>query len=218
MITATYRYYVDWDNDRSFVDPAENISAYVFEASWEYGRDFASQLSGCSKAGSCRILLDNADGRFSPFNVSSPFHGQMLPGRRVCVTMQIGAGAEVTMWQGYLEAINPSPGIVVGVSTAELVAYGVLASRCLQGRLSIPMHIDIKTGAAVDEVLDAAGFATADRAMKLVGHKTESIYRRYAIVARQDLVDGLKRLAECRAGLDKGPAQQKLIQMQVAAS
>jgi integrase len=40
-------------------------------------------------------------------------------------------------------------------------------------------------------------------AMKLIGHKTESIYRRYAIVARQDLVDGLKRLADYRAGLDK---------------
>ncbi|MBM3789493.1 MAG: hypothetical protein FJW35_03980 [Acidobacteria bacterium] len=35
-------------------------------------------------------------------------------------------------------------------------------------------------------------------AMKLVGHKTESIYRRFAIVARQDLVDGLKRLADYR--------------------
>jgi integrase len=33
-------------------------------------------------------------------------------------------------------------------------------------------------------------------AMKLVGYKTESIYRRYAIVARQDLVDGIKRLAD----------------------
>jgi integrase len=34
--------------------------------------------------------------------------------------------------------------------------------------------------------------------MKLVGHKTESIYRRYAIVAKQDLIDGLKRLADHR--------------------
>jgi integrase len=48
-------------------------------------------------------------------------------------------------------------------------------------------------------------------AMKLVGHKTESIYRRYAIVARQDLVDGLKRLADYRAALDKTPAAQKVV-------
>ena len=48
-------------------------------------------------------------------------------------------------------------------------------------------------------------------AMQLVGHKTESIYRRYAIVAKQDLVDGLKRLADFRAGLDKTPAAPKMV-------
>jgi hypothetical protein len=53
-------------------------------------------------------------------------------------------------------------------------------------------------------------------AMKLVGHKTESIYRRYAIVARQDLVDGLKRLADYRAGLGKAEAEQKVVQIKNA--
>jgi integrase len=55
-------------------------------------------------------------------------------------------------------------------------------------------------------------------AMKLVGHKTESIYRRYAIVARQDLVDGLKRLADYRAGLDKTPAAPKIVSITNASS
>jgi integrase len=54
-------------------------------------------------------------------------------------------------------------------------------------------------------------------AMKLVGHKTESIYRRYAIVARQDLVDGIKRLADYRATIDKTPAEQKVAEIKEAA-
>jgi len=54
-------------------------------------------------------------------------------------------------------------------------------------------------------------------AMKLVGHKTESIYRRYAIAARQDLVDGLRRLAEYHAGLDKAPAEKKVVEFKEAA-
>ena len=54
-------------------------------------------------------------------------------------------------------------------------------------------------------------------AMKLVGHKTESIYRRYAIVARQDLVDGIKRLADYREGIDKSPAEQKVVEITEAA-
>ncbi len=32
-------------------------------------------------------------------------------------------------------------------------------------------------------------------AMKISGHKTESIYRRYAIVAERDIADGLRRVA-----------------------
>jgi integrase len=55
-------------------------------------------------------------------------------------------------------------------------------------------------------------------AMKLVGHKTESIYRRYAIVAKQDLVDGLKRLADYRASLDKAPADPKVVPISSAGS
>ena len=32
-------------------------------------------------------------------------------------------------------------------------------------------------------------------AMQLTGHKTESVYRRYAIVAEQDLREGVEKLA-----------------------
>jgi integrase len=49
-------------------------------------------------------------------------------------------------------------------------------------------------------------------AMQLVGHKTESIYRRYAIVAKNDLVDGMKRLAEYRAVLQEG--QQNVVALE----
>jgi hypothetical protein len=32
--------------------------------------------------------------------------------------------------------------------------------------------------------------------MKLTGHKTESVYRRYAIVSKADLTEGVEKLAK----------------------
>src|SRR5439155_25934217 len=43
-------------------------------------------------------------------------------------------------------------------------------------------------------------------AMKLTGHKTESIYRRYAIVAEADLRAALAKLADFHAALGDGRA------------
>ena len=48
-------------------------------------------------------------------------------------------------------------------------------------------------------------------AMKLVGHKTESMYRRYAIVAKQDLLDGLKRLADYRTQFETKAADCRVV-------
>lgn len=45
--------------------------------------------------------------------------------------------------------------------------------------------------------LERAGVARSV-AMKLVGHKTEAMYRRYAIVSQRDLVEGVSKLAQLR--------------------
>lgn len=42
-------------------------------------------------------------------------------------------------------------------------------------------------------------------AMKLTGHKTEAIYRRYAIVSESDLSDGLKKLAVLHEAEQRAP-------------
>jgi hypothetical protein len=79
LITATYRYHADWNGNGDFSDSSEDISAFVLKASWEMGRDFASHMTGRSKARSCRIILDKSDSRFSAFITGSPLYGKVLP-------------------------------------------------------------------------------------------------------------------------------------------
>ena len=47
-------------------------------------------------------------------------------------------------------------------------------------------------------------------AMQLTGHKTEAVYRRYAIVAEADLAVGVGRLASLHASSRTFPAQLAL--------
>ena len=168
MDLGTYRYYVDWDNGPGQSPPVEpflgafdDISAYALKADWSYGSD--SGTPGQTKAGSASITLDNSSSLFSSYNTLSDIYGKILPGIWVRITMQIGAGAEVTMWQGKLDSIVPRVGDRVTVSTATLQAYGSLQQASADADIDIPMQTDITTGAAADLILDAAGYPAADR-------------------------------------------------------
>jgi integrase len=46
-------------------------------------------------------------------------------------------------------------------------------------------------------------------AMKLTGHKTESVYRRYAIVAKADLTEGVSKLARLHELLEVSPGKSE---------
>ncbi|HYV18626.1 MAG TPA: site-specific integrase [Verrucomicrobiae bacterium] len=58
--------------------------------------------------------------------------------------------------------------------------------------------------------LERAGVSRS-AAMKLTGHKTESVYRRYAIVAEADLLDAVAKVAQHQARLAAGAAARAVV-------
>jgi len=195
---ATYAYYVDWNNDGDFSDANEEVTSDVLSAQWEYGVDWSS-TPGRSKIGACRIKLDNSDGRFSSYNTASPLNTPsqlILPGRAVKVTMTISPAAAVTMWYGYLESLMPTPGIVVGVSTAELLAYGPL-SQISDTEVHLALQTNHATGALVTHILDAASYSASLRSLD-TGLSTLS---KFFVLRDSSALGVLRELEDAESGL-----------------
>jgi len=157
---SRYQFWVDWNNDGTFTGEDEYITDDVIEADWSYGRDYASQLTGNSTAGTCRILLKNNTGKYNSFNTASSLYGSLLPGRRVQILMETDGGESV-MWQGFLETIQPQP-TIHRVHRAELRAtgpFGLISQR----KVNVPMQTSVTTGNAVGVLLNEIGWPGVDR-------------------------------------------------------
>ena len=153
--TFGYVLEVDWDGDGNFNSELDNITAYTMAVDCVRGRNYASQLTGRSQAGSLQAVLKNRDGRFSSFLASGPLYGDILPGRKVRLRTKF---PQYVLWTGVLDRIEPrtAPGLD---AVATLYASGVFVK--LSGpnnKVSPPALADTTTGAAVQAILDEAGW------------------------------------------------------------
>ena len=160
MATGSYVLAIDWDADGSFSDAHSDVTARTLQIHTTRGRNFASQLVAETVSGVLMATLNNESGDYSSFNTSSPIYGKILPGRKVKLTGNDGT-TTYTLWEGFLDRIVP---VVTTHSAkhAELRAVGPLAY-LNRFNVSTEMKTAIKTGAAVTEILDEAGWPGSDR-------------------------------------------------------
>jgi hypothetical protein len=158
MLNATWQILLDVNGDGSY---AADISPYFYQAQWTIGRDNPSLLRGRSTAGLLTLGLRNSDGRFNPYNTSSPYYGNLLPGRKIKIIGSYG-GSSYTKYVGFLDSIQPAPDLS-GQHTATLRALGPLSIPIAADATTVPMQTNIYTGVAVNAVLDAIGWASGDR-------------------------------------------------------
>lgn len=79
-----------------------DVTGYVKKVSTRRGRD---NEVGQVEAGTATVLLDNADGRFSPRRASSPspYAGNIVPRRQVRISAIVGGATTHRLFTGYAE-------------------------------------------------------------------------------------------------------------------
>ena len=190
MPSATWVVACDWGADAAFTGE-DIITADVLEAEWAIGRDYASQLTGRSAAGTLTLRLLNTTGKYNSFNTASPIYGNILPRRKVQVTTT--APSATTQWTGYLDRIDPAP-VLNGLPTARLTAYGPLG--IISGReTSLAMQANVTTDVAFGAILDDVGWPAADRSLD-TGLTTMTRFW----VDKQNALNALRKLEDTEAG------------------
>ena len=176
---------VTWADGAAFVVASERIRSI----SCSFGRDRASQLTGNSKAGMMRVVLDNRSGDYNAFNTSSPLYGQILPGRPVRLLGTSATQTNQPIWEGFLTRITPQV-FLGGDATAILEATGPLGQINLD-QIEVPMVTAQRTDQVVDDILDAAGWGSGSTYRTLdTGLTTITRYwksKAYAVQALQEV-------------------------------
>lgn len=137
-----------------------DISAYVREVETRRGRQ---RLAEAYQRGTCAVVLDNADGRFSPHNTSGPYYGNLRPEclLRVRVTYP---GTTYSVFHGYVDSLLPRFGHPDG---GECVVKATDAFKVL-ARFD-PLAESAATGAGetvaarLDRILDNMNWPGGDR-------------------------------------------------------
>lgn len=156
-----YTLYVDWDNDGVF-SSSEVEEDYMLSWSCERGRDFFlnSNSDGLEPVneGKLRVKLDNNDGRYDPYNSSSPLYGNIVPGRAIQLKIQdTSTLTSYTVFTGTIEDIRP----FARDKTVEITA--VDAMRQLSNtEVTIALNVDITVTDAIETILEAAGSTDYD--------------------------------------------------------
>ncbi len=105
-MSITYRVHLDFDADGSF-DAGDDITAYVKRIELDSGLTDAA--ANTARAGTYRLVVNNADRRFSPLNSGGPYFGKLLPNKPIRVQVLWGVNS-YTVFQGVTRAFRPQAG------------------------------------------------------------------------------------------------------------
>lgn len=147
---------VDWDDDAVF--DGSNEARFCVDYFLRRGRRYFLRSEGMGfehfRRGRLRLLLFNENGRYDPFNTSSPLYPNVEPGKYIRVRVKTGTtGTFYDRFAGRIEDIEPRR--VNGLQYVIVTATDGWS--WLQNKnATVAVQEDIATGDAIDKVLDDA--------------------------------------------------------------
>lgn len=145
---------VDWDKNGNYTTVGDDVTDRVRGSiQAQFGREQDTSLTQMT-TGRGSFNLDNTSRAYSPRNTLSPLFGKVKPARPVLVTRLVGA-TTYTIFAGHTDdtPINPdSDSKQVSLSLVDGLAD-------FKGQtISTQLYQGLRTGAAIDAVLTAAGW------------------------------------------------------------
>jgi hypothetical protein len=104
---TTWKIQADWDRDGTFDHPQSLLTDWVIKANWFLG--MRRPYEAMAHKSSLRLVLNNADRRFSPENEDGPLFGLLKPSVPVRIISHDGT-TERVMRVGRIQTIQPRPG------------------------------------------------------------------------------------------------------------
>ena len=95
----------DWNNDGDFADTNEDITGNIKSVHFSRGK---SDELGKAEVGQCSIVLNNADGLYTPSNSAGGLYGKLLPKRPLSIRANQYA-IDYPLFYGFIEEIIPHP-------------------------------------------------------------------------------------------------------------
>lgn len=175
-------------------DWLQPVVTFQYLTGWRTGETLRLQWAQVDlKAGVIRLepgTTKNRDGRVLPFR-ALPELAEVIDGRRAQTKQHERALERVIPWVFHRDG-EP----LLAKYGASGAVYTAWRAACKAGGVPGRILHDFRRTAVRN--LERAGVSRSV-AMKITGHKTEAVYRRYAIVSKADIADGLAKVAALRA-------------------
>jgi hypothetical protein len=147
---------IDWTRQGVYTNALEDVSSYVLpgDVTISWGRDIQNEgVTLASTSGQLQFGLTNEAQLFSPENTSSPIAGKILPNRPVRYQVT-NAGTTYTLLNGVLDDYDVDGDPASEFTATALDGWGRPGGE----KLSTQLYSGLRTGDAINLVLDAIGW------------------------------------------------------------